>query len=313
MTFGKRDRTQTPNQDRWFKASMARTTQILAIFAMAAVAAIAVVVFMGVGEEASSSTVLMQRLEEKSVMMQKLDEDDSDDQGAKHCGAQCMAKRRRIAAQMKALQKQINGDYKSMITFGHKAGYLPPVKSIKEQVMDGSLLGGSSSDEDAPPTSFDPDVSSLSSSSHSSHSSHSAFGASREKELLKSEEPHHHARSRDDHGEVQRSERQHGNIDARLRDVEDHSSRESHAEVPRHGREVKFHSDSDSDGAKHVESAKWKKLFSFMDRKPHDEAKREVKAPRTRIPSAVRRAIQRVRVPTVLLVSGTCLFVLACV
>lgn len=60
------------------------------------------------------------------------------------CDASCKQKKVMIAQKMKSLRDQINRDFSSMINFGHKAGYLPPPQSIRQEVMDGTLLGGGS-------------------------------------------------------------------------------------------------------------------------------------------------------------------------
>lgn len=219
------------------------------------------------------------------LITQKLDED-GETRNSKHCDEACLSKRRRIAAQMKALQRQINDDYKNMISFGHKAGYVPPVKSIKQQVMDGSLL--SSGDDEAAPPPFDPSL-----------RSPPAFGEAREKRLLQSEEPNRHRKT-----SVRSSRHEHESLSLpRVRSVDEMAHKYMHetdSSLPRHhhkdddslkphfAQHVKFHSSG------HAPNSKWKRLFSFMQKGPHDEVQKVVKAPRTTIPSAVRRAIQRV-------------------
>jgi hypothetical protein len=233
------------------------------------------------------SVALVQKL--KGLLTEKLIEH----RQHQHCGEACLAKRRRIAAQMKALQRQINSDYKNMINFGHKAGYVPPVKSIKQQVMDGTLL--SSGDEDSAPPPFDPNV-----------DTKQAKRGSGEQKSLRSEESHNRKRHRQkkqesrtsDQGSLSlpqvhsvdemahefMSESDSGVVNAKVQTKHHHT----HIDVPTLGRVVKFHSSHDKS------SAKWKKLFSFIDKEPHDEAPKDANAPRTTIPSAVKRAIQRV-------------------
>jgi len=68
------------------------------------------------------------------------------------CDAACTAKKAQIENQMKQLRDQINGDFSNMITFGNKVGYIPPTtESIKQQVMDGSLLGNKDEPKAPPP------------------------------------------------------------------------------------------------------------------------------------------------------------------
>eukprot|EP00284_Hemiselmis_tepida_P013349 CAMPEP_0174928810 /NCGR_PEP_ID=MMETSP1355-20121228/26188_1 /TAXON_ID=464990 /ORGANISM="Hemiselmis tepida, Strain CCMP443" /LENGTH=111 /DNA_ID=CAMNT_0016174987 /DNA_START=18 /DNA_END=350 /DNA_ORIENTATION=+ len=73
--------------------------------------------------------------------------------GAGHakCDAKCSEHKAMVIARMKALRKEIDGDYHAMVHFGDKAGYVPPVRSIKSQVMDGTLLGGGKGSDDAAP------------------------------------------------------------------------------------------------------------------------------------------------------------------
>jgi hypothetical protein len=247
------------------------------LLASASVLAITLISFSRFQTEDQKSSALVEEV--KGLITQKLDEERRHGKG---CDDACLAKRRRIANQMKALQRQINSDYKNMISFGHKAGYVPPVKSIKQQVMDGSLL--KSGDDAAAPPPFSPNL-----------RSPQVFGESREKKLLNSEEPHRH-RHRSAHHEDSLSlprvhsvnEMAHKFMHESKSDVS--SPHHSHDHIsPRLARPVTFHS------KEHTLNSKWKKLFSFMDKGPHDEAPKVVKAPRTTIPSAVRRAIQRVR------------------
>jgi len=83
--------------------------------------------------------------------------------GNAKCDAKCAMHRQMVIARMKALRKQIDGDYHAMVHFGQKAGYVPPVRSIKAQVMDGTLLGGGKGSDPKAPPSFDPDVASITS------------------------------------------------------------------------------------------------------------------------------------------------------
>jgi hypothetical protein len=246
------------------------------LLATASVLAITLISYSSFQTEEQKSSALVEEV--KGLITQKLDEDSRHGKG---CDDACLAKRRRIANQMKALQRQINSDYKNMISFGHKAGYVPPVKSIKQQVMDGSLLN--SGDDAAAPPPFSPNL-------HSPQ----VFGESRENKLMNSEEPHRRRRRSDHHEDSLSLPRVHS-VDEMAHqfmhesDSDVSSSHHSHDHLsPRLARPVTFHSKDDS------QNSKWKKLFSFMDKGPHDEAPKVVKAPRTTIPSAVRRAIQRV-------------------
>merc|ERR1719504_71660 len=73
-----------------------------------------------------------------------------------------------------------------MTHFGDEAGYVPPPRSIKSQVMDGSLL--SSDDGPAAPPPFSPNLSSA--LGKSTHSRGKAFGEANMKKLLEKQEPH---------------------------------------------------------------------------------------------------------------------------
>ena len=84
-------------------------------------------------------------------------------EGNAKCDAKCAMHRQMVIARMKALRKQIDGDYHAMVHFGQKAGYVPPVRSIKAQVMDGTLLGGGKGSDPKAPPSFDPDVADITS------------------------------------------------------------------------------------------------------------------------------------------------------
>lgn len=102
------------------------------------------------------------------------------------CDADCQQKAEMVQEQMKALRAQITGDYKSMVTFGTKVGYVPPPQSIRKEVMDGTLLG--SGDGPAEPGDFDPTTASPATASRGRHQKKS-FGSDAEKKLLASEEP----------------------------------------------------------------------------------------------------------------------------
>jgi hypothetical protein len=251
---------------------------VILLLASLSVLAISLISYSRVQTEEQKSSALVEEV--KGLITQKLDEESRHGKG---CDDACLAKRRRIASQMKALQRQINSDYKNMISFGHKAGYVPPVKSIKQQVMDGSLL--KSGDDAAAPPPFSPNL-----------RSHHVFGESREKSLLNSEEPHRHRRRSGHHEESLSLPRVHS-VDEMAHkfmhesDSDVSISHTSHDHISPHlAPTVTFHSKGHNSNS----NSKWKKLFSFMDKGPHDEAPKVVKAPRTTIPSAVRRAIQRV-------------------
>lgn len=101
------------------------------------------------------------------------------------CDADCQQKAEMVQEQMKALRAQITGDYKSMVTFGTKVGYVPPPQSIRKEVMDGTLLGTGKGP--AEPGDFDPTA--TVSPSASRGRKHKSFGSDAEKKLLASEEP----------------------------------------------------------------------------------------------------------------------------
>ena len=105
---------------------------------------------------------------------------------AAKCDAACRTKAAAVKAQMIALRKEISQDYKRMTHFGDEAGYVPPPRSIKSQVMDGSLL--SSDDGPAAPPPFSPNLSSA--LGKSTHSRGKAFGEANMKKLLEKQEPH---------------------------------------------------------------------------------------------------------------------------
>lgn len=108
------------------------------------------------------------------------------------CDAACKQQKAAVVKQqMAALRKEINADYHSMTHFGDEAGYVPPVKSIKAQVMDGTLL--SSSDGPAAPPPFSPKLSAAHVKAKAQPGK--AFGTANMKKLLKAQEPRgaHHA------------------------------------------------------------------------------------------------------------------------
>lgn len=151
--------------------AQSRSLAMAAMSALAGVVLVAVVMMSHssgtmVGTETTPVELQMAML--RQAVTEKLSQE-------KKCGASCVAKKAMVAQQMKELRDQIQHDYHSMVTFGDKAGYVPPPRSIKAQVMDGSLLGGGSSGP-APPPAFKPVVGKA-----------SAFGEDKEKKLLASE------------------------------------------------------------------------------------------------------------------------------
>jgi hypothetical protein len=102
------------------------------------------------------------------------------------CDAACQEKAAAVQAQMSALRKEIQSDYQQMTHFGDQAGYVPPPRSIKAQVMDGSLLGGDSSDGPTAPPPFSPNLAAI----KVKPAPGKAFGEVNMKKLLKSQEPH---------------------------------------------------------------------------------------------------------------------------
>jgi hypothetical protein len=66
--------------------------------------------------------------------------------------------RNSIAAQMKALRESIENDFKKNTAMGKEAGYLPPVQSVKQQVMNGTLLASDTAGGYTPPKPYNPNV-----------------------------------------------------------------------------------------------------------------------------------------------------------
>ncbi|EKX51642.1 hypothetical protein GUITHDRAFT_134532 [Guillardia theta CCMP2712] len=66
-----------------------------------------------------------------------------------HCDAKCMQARAVVQARMKRLQDDIDNDFQNMIKYGENAVYVPPPRSVEQQVMDGSLFRRK--DDDGPP------------------------------------------------------------------------------------------------------------------------------------------------------------------
>eukprot|EP00277_Geminigera_cryophila_P017664 CAMPEP_0179458378 /NCGR_PEP_ID=MMETSP0799-20121207/41940_1 /TAXON_ID=46947 /ORGANISM="Geminigera cryophila, Strain CCMP2564" /LENGTH=67 /DNA_ID=CAMNT_0021259593 /DNA_START=53 /DNA_END=256 /DNA_ORIENTATION=- len=62
-----------------------------------------------------------------------------------------------MATQMNSLAAMIEGDFKKNVAMGKEAGYLPPVQSIRAQVMNGTLLTSDTPGGYTPPKPFDPD------------------------------------------------------------------------------------------------------------------------------------------------------------
>lgn len=136
-------------------------------------AAVAVVV-MSVGDVGSPVSRGERVLLLQKAATEKLEEDDK-------CDEACKEKASMVKEQMQSLRKEIDSDYHSMTHFGDKAGYVPPPRSIRAQVMDGTLLKGN--DGPAAPPPFSPNLSERASKGK-------AFGAANMKKLLKSQEPH---------------------------------------------------------------------------------------------------------------------------
>jgi len=150
--------------------------RMMASFAALSAAAALAVVVMSAGAArapaAADSVVLL-----RQAVTEKLES---------RCDAACkQEKAALVKQQMAALRKEINSDYHSMTHFGDEAGYVPPVKSIKAQVMDGTLL--SSSDGPAAPPPFSPKLSIAHVKANAKPGK--AFGAANMKKLLKAQEP----------------------------------------------------------------------------------------------------------------------------
>ena len=163
--------------------SARRRDTIMSVMGMlAAAAAVAVVVMSAGGDSApvprGERVMLLQK-----AATEKLSEDNK-------CDADCQQKADMVKEQMQSLRKEINGDYHSMTHFGDKAGYVPPPRSIRAQVMDGTLLN--SDDGPAAPPPFSPNLSARASKGK-------AFGKANMKKLLRSQEPQggHHSSTAD--------------------------------------------------------------------------------------------------------------------
>lgn len=162
--------------------------RIMSMFAtLSAAAAVAVVVMTVSSMQAPIAGG--GRVELRQAVTQKLEQDGK-------CDSSCQQKADLVKAQMEALRKEIMGDYKSMTHFGDKAGYVPPPRSIKAQVMDGTLL--SDNDGPAAPPPFSPNLSAASTSASAFRKKvggghRKAFGAANMKKLLRSQEPRTHA------------------------------------------------------------------------------------------------------------------------
>mmetsp|Transcript_22456 Transcript_22456/g.50600 ORF Transcript_22456/g.50600 Transcript_22456/m.50600 type:complete len:340 (-) Transcript_22456:812-1831(-) len=205
------------------------------------------------------------------------------------CDSACQQKKQMVAAEMKQLREQIKHDYDSMVTFGNKAGYVPPVRSIKEQVMDGSLLGGSDDGPAAPPP-FDPKLAAKPGK---------AFGAANMKKLLASQEPH---------GQTGASSSASSSIlppvqspdDVAKKFLQDVPSSKSSDDLtssvlhPSLSSKISTH---DRPSRAH-DNQEWEKAFSFIKHHKHSQAKSELRdiAKRGHVdpePSVVRRAMQK--------------------
>jgi hypothetical protein len=69
---------------------------------------------------------------------------------------QLLRSRQSIEKQMKALRESIEKDFKANTEMGKEAGYLPPVQSIKAQVMNGTLLASNTAGGWKPPAPYNP-------------------------------------------------------------------------------------------------------------------------------------------------------------
>ena len=209
------------------------------------------------------------------------------------CDSACQQKKQMVAAEMKQLREQIKHDYDSMVTFGNKAGYVPPVRSIKDQVMDGSLLGGSDDGPAAPPP-FDPKLAAKPGK---------AFGAANMKKLLASQEPHSKARSRSSSSSSSSSSilppvQSPDDVAKKfLQDVPSSKSSDDFTSSVLHpslSSKISMHSKS----SKTHSNKAWEKAFSFMKHHQHSQARAELHdmAKRGHVnpePSVVRRAMQK--------------------
>ena len=212
-----------------------------------------------------------------------------------------------------------------MTHFGDKAGYVPPPRSIKAQVMDGSLL--SSDDGPAAPPPFSPNLAAKV-TAHAKRGK--AFGAANMKKLLKAQEPHaaHHSSesgssilppietvgamekkmlrdtpatpSSSDDDSVPADSFLHPDRDAAVNVHSSHHGHSHSAGKAKWAKEFNFmkhHSSAKAhDGAG---EAKWAKEFSFVKHHASKHAAHtriHSRAVRTRsdaLPSVVRRAMQK--------------------
>mmetsp|Transcript_130356 Transcript_130356/g.193985 ORF Transcript_130356/g.193985 Transcript_130356/m.193985 type:complete len:274 (+) Transcript_130356:1-822(+) len=115
-------------------------TAVLALVATASLLAAAALLLAGPADEFAPTTIL-----------------------ASKCDAACVAdkkaKAKAVAAQMAALRKQIMGDFSATTKYGHEVGKIPAKsESIRDQVMDGSLVGQKKSADPPPPPPFNPSL-----------------------------------------------------------------------------------------------------------------------------------------------------------
>ena len=234
--------------------------RMMSLFAaLSAAALLAVGVLMGAATERAEvgGTVGRVVLLRKAAT-QKLEQDGK-------CDAACKQKAQMVKAQMEALRKEINADYHSMTHFGDKAGYVPPPRSIRSQVMDGSLL--SSDDGPAAPPPFSPNLSIRASKKAKKGK---AFGTANMKKLLKAQEPHaaHHSASTSD-SSILPPIASVGDMEKKmLRDTPATPSRHSGSDDdtlsflhPDRGAAVHVH---DAHHSHSAGKAKWAKEFNFM-------------------------------------------------
>jgi len=237
--------------------------RIMSVFAaLSAAALLAVAVLTGVTERGAMGSGGHPVLLLREAATQKLAEDGK-------CDAACKQQANLVKQQMEALRKEINADYHSMTHFGDKAGYVPPPRSIKAQVMDGSLLR--SDDGPAAPPPFSPDLSIRVSQKAKKGK---AFGTENMKKLLRSQEPRgaHHSPSTSGSSILPPV--------ASVGDMEKKMLRDTPATPSRHsGGDTLSFLHPDRGAAVHVESAhhdhsagkaKWAKEFNFMQH--HDSA-----------------------------------------
>ena len=241
------------------------------------------------------------------------------------CDAACkQQKAAMVKQQMEALRKEINSDYHSMTHFGDEAGYVPPVQSIRKQVMDGTLLSSSSDGPAAPPP-FSPKLSAAHVKAQAKPGK--AFGTANMKKLLKAQEPrkaHHAAQSGSSIlppissvGDMEKkllketpATPARGSVSFLHPDkemaVNVHSASRSHshsagrAKWAKEFNFVKHHSGSAPHHGSHgAGEAKWAKEFSFV--KNHDAKvaansrihRRAIRGRRDAEPSVVKRAMQK--------------------